>query len=163
MSSFSVEKHMTCVPHVPTSFSPTMCAVDVAPTASSGEASNGSGGALDHLIVVVNKLDLAVPLSTTTNDNIDNGASGRDPQDALDNLATAAGAAGPDFTGVDGGEGEANALGREEHTKTGRLWKLSCKTKEGLDGFMGRLEAEVSARFQGATDDESPLITRCGC
>lgn len=42
----------------------------------------------------------------------------------------------------------------------GKVWKLSCKTREGLEEFVGHLEAVVGERFQGATDDESPLITR---
>lgn len=41
-----------------------------------------------------------------------------------------------------------------------RLWRVSCKTSEGVEGFMEHLEAEVRSRFQGAGDDESPLITR---
>lgn len=146
--------------------------------------SGGGAGALDELIVVANKADLALA-----------GGEGHDKE--LKSLAAAA--AGPaataaappavpaavpaalssrtaEPTGRQDGEKEeegeeavaavlraAKGRGGELEWGGGRVWKLSCKTKEGLDGFMEHLEAEVRSRFQGAADDESPLITRCVC
>ena len=44
---------------------------------------------------------------------------------------------------------------------SGSVWKLSCKTREGLEELVGHLETVVRSRFQGAVEDnESPLITR---
>lgn len=97
------------------------------------------------MIVVANKADLALP-----------AAGGC--EDELEALAAEAAA-----RGVREGEREEEVEeGRRRGVEGvgGRVWKVSCKTKEGLDGFMAHLEAEVRSRFQGAADDESPLITR---
>ncbi|CBN78950.1 TrmE, organellal GTPase involved in tRNA modification [Ectocarpus siliculosus] len=140
-----------------------------------GSGSSGGGSAaLDDLIVVANKADLALTLLE--------GESGEAEhhEQELTSLATAAAAAaaaaaaGPGRTaeavGSRAGAAEMDGVGAatrgtegDEEGRSGgggRVWKLSCKTKEGLDGFMEHLEAEVRSRFQGAADDESPLITR---
>ena len=69
-------------------------------------------------------------------------------------------AGGREELGSGGGRGGEEERERDGEEEEGRVWKLSCKTKEGVDGFMEHLEAEVRSRFQGAADDESPLITR---
>lgn len=147
------------------------------------------GAALDDLILVANKADLAAPAVGTV---AGEGAGAKvDLEDELTSLAAAAAVAGallPDGSAVtEAGKEEAGdavvaatargaaVAGGEEggETEGGRqvgrrrrprpVWKISCKTKEGLDGFMEHLEAEVRSRFQGAADDESPLITRYVC
>ncbi|CAN0369538.1 unnamed protein product, partial [Ectocarpus sp. 12 AP-2014] len=138
-----------------------------------GSGSSGGGSAaLDDLIVVANKADLARTLLEGESGQADHH------ERELTSLAAAAAAAtaasGPGRTaeavGSRAGTAETDGLrtatrgteGDEEGTSGGggRVWKVSCKTKEGLDGFMEHLEAEVRSRFQGAADDESPLITR---
>lgn len=109
----------------------------------------GAAGALDDLIVVANKADLA------TGAKGEGGGLGDAELNAL--AAEAAAGAAPRATP------ETAAAGGGRGLEGGRVWKLSCKTKDGLEGFMEHLEAEVRSRFQGTTDDESPLITRCVC
>lgn len=108
---------------------------------------SGAAATLDSMIVVANKADLVA-------------AEGRGDE-SLDLLATAAQCAALPKSAealVEGAEGEGG--GGRGGAREGRVWKVSCKTKEGIDGFMEHLEAEVVARFQGGADDESPLITR---
>ncbi|CAB1105029.1 unnamed protein product [Ectocarpus sp. CCAP 1310/34] len=137
-----------------------------------GGSSGGGSAALDDLIVVANKADLALTLLEGESGEADHH------ERELTSLAAAAAAAtaasGPGTTaeavGSRAGAAETDGVGAatrgtegdEEGTSGsgGRVWKVSCKTKEGLDGFMEHLEAEVRSRFQGAADDESPLITR---
>lgn len=94
------------------------------------------GTALDDIIVVANKADLT-----------------------------------PGTTGVPGSDqgvqqllAEATAFPREGATveleSPRTAWRVSCKTKEGVDAFVAHLEREVGSRFRAAADDESPLITR---
>lgn len=99
--------------------------------------------------MVANKADLAGGAG-------EGGGGGDYLSEELNALAAEAGAA-PPAAGA-GAAGERGGSGAEGG---GRVWKVSCKTKEGLEGFMEHLEAEVRSRFQGAADDESPLITRC--
>lgn len=119
---------------------------------------NGSspGGALDDVIVVANKADL---LPT-------NGGGVEDDTEELSSLAATTACGGTTWRRARSGVGEngESALGGGDEGgggRRGRVWRVSCKTKEGLDGFMEYLEAEVRARFQRDEDDESPLITRC--
>lgn len=107
----------------------------------------GAAGALDDLIVVANKADLAAAAA-----GVGAGEQGEGLNDELNALAAEAATAAPVGTA---------AARAAQGPEGGRVWKLSCKTKEGLEGFMEHLEAEVRSRFQGAADDESPLITRC--
>lgn len=94
------------------------------------------------MILVANKADLAL-----------DGDGQEISREALQALA----AASVSRTETEeGGDVTRNGMSGEQ----ARLWQVSCKTKEGLDGFMEHLEAEVRSRFQGAGDDESPLITR---
>ncbi|CAN0162479.1 unnamed protein product [Ectocarpus sp. 4 AP-2014] len=142
-----------------------------------GGSSGGGSATLDDLIVVANKADLALALTPLEGESGEADHHERE----LTSLAAAAAAAaaataasGPGRTakavGSRAGAAETDGVGAatreaegDEEGRSGgggRVWKLSCKTKEGLDGFMQHLEAEVRSRFQGATDDESPLITR---
>jgi len=90
----------------------------------------GTAAVLDDVIVAINKADLL------------------DPQ----------------TDGLEEEGGSFVALVEEAVSKRGdgkgKVWKLSCKTREGVEEFVGHLEAVVGERFQGAADDESPLITR---
>lgn len=141
---------------------------------------SGGGVALDDMIVVANKADLAEAQAELA------GGAGDEAAQALKALALAAAKRTlPSQAGVGGGAGVGIGMGvaagvaggreelgsgggaagggereRDGEEEEGRVWKLSCKTKEGVDGFMEHLEAEVRSRFQGAADDESPLITR---
>lgn len=137
-----------------------------APRSVFGSGSSGGAAALDDLIVVANKADLALAVVDG-----ENGEAERHEQELI---CLAAAAAGPGRTAekvasraqaaeTDGvGSATRGADGDEEGRSAGggRVWKVSCQTKEGLDRFMEHLEAEVRSRFQGAADDESPLITR---
>lgn len=120
---------------------------------SGGESSRSVGGALDNVIIVANKADLAVDLPPPPPHR-------QQPQqpdaDAIALQALAAAAATAEYPSSEIVENQ----GKEEGRRRQSLWRVSCKTKEGLDVFMGHLEAEVRSRFQGAEDDESPLITR---
>lgn len=90
----------------------------------------GTAAVLDDVIVVLNKSDL---LDSQTRGHEEEGSS-------LVALVE-------------------EALSKRGEGK-GNVWKLSCETREGLEEFVGHLEAVIGARFQGAADDESPLITR---
>lgn len=90
----------------------------------------GTATALDDVIVVLNKADLLEPQT-----------AGQE-EDGSSLVALV------EETSPKKGEGK------------GKVWKLSCKTREGLEEFVEHLEAVVGARFQGAADNESPLITR---
>ncbi|CAM9872880.1 unnamed protein product, partial [Choristocarpus tenellus] len=83
------------------------------------------------VIVVANKADLLVGKGGSAEEGDDGHAAARRSRWGV---------------GVEGG--------RE------KMWRLSCKTREGLEEFVGHLEAEVQSRFQSTADDESPLITR---
>lgn len=148
------------------------------PTSVLGGSSGGA--ALDDLILVANKADLVGTVE---------GEGGEHEHELISLAAAAAAGAGvslPEGSAVAaaeatqerefviaarGAEAVRAAEGvetegdrnRARHQRSRPMWKVSCKTKEGLDGFMEHLEAEVRSRFQGAADDESPLITRCVC
>lgn len=110
--------------------------------------------ALDHAIIVANKADLL-----QAEERID------DTLDALAGAAAHAGSSGPRQTAGaatrERQRGEATDGGLQE--KPTRIWRISCRTRQGVDDFVNHLEEEVSARFQISGDDESPLITRWEC
>eukprot|EP00904_Undaria_pinnatifida_P007967 jgi/Undpi1/42/HiC_scaffold_1.g00042.m1 len=141
----------------------------------------GGAAALDDMIVVANKADLATAQAEKEDaakalNKLAVAAAKR----TLPSQAGVGAGVGLGAGAETGGGGEAGvgvgaemgagvAGGRELESDGGRgggaeeerrVWKLSCKTKEGVDGFMEHLEEEVRSRFQGAADDESPLITR---
>lgn len=110
--------------------------------------------ALDHAIIVANKADLLQ-------------AEGR-IDDTLDPLAGAAAYVGSSWPGQTAGaasrerqRGVGTDRGLQE--KPARIWRISCRTRQGVDDFVNHLEEEVAARFQISGDDESPLITRWEC